>query len=142
MANNPNVLANVIPHQFKQGNQASKGYGRPKGSITLQARVYELLTEQKNGVMAVDAIVMKLRQMAVEGDLRAAQLLFDRGFGPVTQIIQATNDVTTTVTHTIDYSKLSDAALNELRSAIIKSESVRSGDEPETPDELHIVHEA
>ena len=113
-------------HLFQKGNNLSVGKGRPPGTKhmlpDLQTAIARVLAEEKDGYTALDAIVMKLRQMAVNGDIRAAQLLFDRGYGLITQSINQTHEISQTITHQVDYSKLSDATLRELRSAIIRTE--------------------
>lgn len=47
----------------------------------------DVLGEEKGGITAAEAILRKLQQMAASGNLRAAEILLDRGYGkPKTSI--------------------------------------------------------
>jgi hypothetical protein len=58
--------------------------GNPKGRPKLpdlKAAIAKVLADEKDGVNALDAVLMALRQKAVRGDIRAAEVLMDRGYG-------------------------------------------------------------
>lgn len=67
------------------------GAGRPKKLPELNALIADVLGEEKDGISAAEAILKKLRQMATSGNLKAAEMLLDRGYGKP----KATTDVTT-----------------------------------------------
>jgi hypothetical protein len=49
-----------------------------------------VMGDEKNGITAAEAIIMKLRDMATKGDIKAAQLLLDRAYGKAKQDIDIT----------------------------------------------------
>lgn len=62
-------------------------------------------------------ILETLVQLAIKGDVRAAELLLNRAYGKPVETIKATADITTngeSLNKTLDISKLSDQALKEL----------------------------
>lgn len=75
----------IEPHQFKKGNQAAKGKGRPKKLPGLDVMLAEILADEKDGKTAAEAILMAWRSKAVRGDLRAGEMLFERAYGKVKQ---------------------------------------------------------
>lgn len=77
---------NIVPHQFKKG-ESGNPKGRPK-LPKLDELLAEVLGDEKDGITAGQAILMKLRQKALNGDIRAAQLLLDRGYGKAKQTIE------------------------------------------------------
>jgi hypothetical protein len=79
---NPNT-ENLKP--FKKG-QSGNPKGRPK-LPDLSAAIAKVLSEEKDGLTALDAILAALRAKAAKGDVRAAQELLDRGFGKAKQTI-------------------------------------------------------
>ena len=52
-----------------------------------------MLGDEQQGITAAQAILMKLRQKATQGDIRAAEVLLDRAYGKPKQ--QAEIDLTT-----------------------------------------------
>lgn len=74
--------------KLKSGNTI--GTGRPKKLPALDIIMANVLGVEKDGITAVEAIIMKLRQKAAEGDIKAAQLLFDRAYGKAKQDIDIT----------------------------------------------------
>lgn len=87
MNNNP--IPNNKP--FKKG-QSGNPNGRPKKLPELDKLLADVLGEEKDGVTAAEAILKKLRQMAAAGNLRAAEILLDRGYGKPKQMIE--NNIT------------------------------------------------
>ena len=89
MPGNPNPNTdNLKP--FKKG-QSGNPKGRPKLPDLSQA-IAKVLAEEKDGMIALEAILKALRAKAVKGDVRAAQELLDRGFGKSKQSIDHTTD--------------------------------------------------
>jgi hypothetical protein len=79
---NPDI-SNLQP--FKKG-QSGNPKGRPK-MPDLKEAMAAALSEQKDGKTALDAIIAAMRAKAARGDVRAAEFLFDRGYGKATQDI-------------------------------------------------------
>lgn len=69
------------------------GGGRPRKLPELDKLLADVLGEEKDGVTAAEAILKKLRQIATAGsgsaNLRAAEILLDRGYGKAKQVIDA-----------------------------------------------------
>ena len=79
----PNI-ENLKP--FKKGES-----GNPKGRPPmpdLRAAISDLLNEKQGDLTALDAILKALFKRALNGDVRAAQELLDRGFGKSTQLLE------------------------------------------------------
>lgn len=55
--------------------------GRPKKLPDLHVILAEVLGEEKDGKTAAQAILMAMRAKAAKGDTKAAQFLFERGYG-------------------------------------------------------------
>jgi hypothetical protein len=64
--------------------------GRPKKLPELDKLLADVLGEEKDGLTAAEAILKKLRQMATGGNLRAAEILLDRGYGKPRQSVDST----------------------------------------------------
>lgn len=75
--------------KFKKG-QSGNPKGRPK-LPDLKEAIAKILSEEKDGYTALDAILAALRKKAAQGDVRAAQELLDRGFGKAKQINENIN---------------------------------------------------
>lgn len=69
----------------------NNGGGRPKKLPALDEIMANVLGIEKDGITAAEAIIMKLREQAAKGDIRAAQLLFDRAYGKSKQQIDVTS---------------------------------------------------
>lgn len=83
--------ANLIP--FKKGkDERRNNKGQPKKLPELKVLLAEVLGEEKDGITAAKAILMALRVKASKGDIRAAELLLDRGYGKAQQHIDLTTD--------------------------------------------------
>jgi hypothetical protein len=81
---------NVIPHRFKKG-QSGNPKGRPKLPDIREA-LAKVLADEKDGVTALEATLRALRNKAVRGDIRAAEVLLDRAFGKAGQTIDVTTN--------------------------------------------------
>lgn len=89
MANPKGNPQNLTP--FKKGNQAAKGHGRPPILPDLNKLLAKVLGEEKQDMTAAEAILKALLSRATKGDVRAAEILMDRGWGKtITQV-----DITT-----------------------------------------------
>jgi hypothetical protein len=78
----PNPIPNSKP--FKKG-QSGNPNGRPKKLPEIDKLLADVLGEEKDGVSAADAILRKLRAMAAQGNIRAAEILLDRAYGKAKQ---------------------------------------------------------
>lgn len=65
--------------------------GRPKKLPELDKLLADVLGEEKDGRTAAEAILMKLRAMAAAGNIRAAEVLLDRGWGKAKQQVDVTS---------------------------------------------------
>ncbi len=78
--------------------------GRPKKLPKLEALIAEVLSEEKNGVSGIKAIIMAMSAKAINNkDPRAAELILERYYGKVKQVIQTLEPVETP---DIDFTKL------------------------------------
>ena len=68
----------------------NNGGGRPKKLPSIDLIMTNVMGDEKNGISAAEAIIMKLRDMATKGDIKAAQLLLDRAYGKAKQDIDIT----------------------------------------------------
>ena len=66
--------------KFTKG-QSGNPNGRPKKIPELDKLLAEVLGEEKNGLTAAQAILKALLAKAAKGDVRAAEVLFDRAYG-------------------------------------------------------------
>jgi hypothetical protein len=79
---------NIIPHKFKKG-QSGNPKGRPK-LPDLKEAMAKILGEEKDGKIALEAILAGLRAKAVRGDARAAELLLKYTYSqPVQKVEQS-----------------------------------------------------
>jgi hypothetical protein len=81
--------------KLKTGGVHAKG-GRPK-MPDLREAVAAVLADEKDGVTALDAVLKKLRQLAVQGNLKAADMLLDRAYGKPAQTLNTTDEDGNTV---------------------------------------------
>lgn len=80
---------------LKKGNRFKKGQsgnpkGRPPQIPELNMLLAKVLSEQKSDMTAAEAILRSLFQKAIKGDVRAAEVLLERGWGKVTQQMKVT----------------------------------------------------
>jgi len=76
-------------HQFKPG-QSGNPNGRPKKLPRLDDLLSEIMGEEKDGITAAEAILKRLRHMATQGNIKAAEMLLDRSYGKAKQPIEHT----------------------------------------------------
>lgn len=79
----------IQAHKFKKG-QTGNPNGRPKKLPDLKAAISAVLGDEKDGLTALDAILMKLRQQAAQGNIKAMELLLAYGYGKPKQQIEHT----------------------------------------------------
>lgn len=77
--------------KFKKG-QTGNPNGRPKKLPELDKLLADVLGEEKDGITAAEAILKALRAKATKGDIRAAEVLLERGYGKVKQGMDITSD--------------------------------------------------
>lgn len=82
--------------QFKKG-QTGNPNGRPPKLPELDKLMAEILGEEKDGKTAAQAILAALRAKASRGDIRAAEVLLNRGYGLPKQRIENENLGETTI---------------------------------------------
>jgi hypothetical protein len=102
MANNPKHKDNLKP--FPKGNNANP-HGRPKKLPALDLIMANVMGQEKDGITAAEAIIMKLREQAAKGDIKAAQLLLDRAYGKAKQNIDITTQGEKVTVPTIIFTK-------------------------------------
>ena len=93
----------AFPHdgkKFKKGTTGNQN-GRPKKLPELDKLLADVLGEEKDGKTAAEVILMALRLKATKGDIRAAEVLFDRGYGKAKQDVNM--NVTANVPTIIDW---------------------------------------
>ena len=84
---------NPIPGNkpFKKG-QSGNPKGRPKKLPELDKLLAEVLGSESNGTTAAEEILQKLCTLAKKGNLRAAEILLDRGYGKPKQAVDLTGN--------------------------------------------------
>jgi len=78
-----------VEHQFKPG-QSGNPNGRPKKLPRLDDLLSDIMGEEKDGMTAAEAILKRLRQLATQGNLKAAEMLLDRSYGKAKQPVEHT----------------------------------------------------
>lgn len=92
---NKNAGKNGIQTRFKKG-QSGNPNGRKKGpdlGAMIQAQATEIIEDEHGEKRErLEVLIRRLWAFAMEGDLKAVQVLFDRGFGKVTDKIHIEGD--------------------------------------------------
>ena len=78
-----------VEHQFKPG-QSGNPNGRPKKLPRLDDLLSDIMSEEKDGMSAAEAILKRLRVLATQGNLKAAEMLLDRSYGKARQPVELT----------------------------------------------------
>lgn len=83
------------PNPIKGNKPFPKGVsGNPKGRPKLpdiREAMARLLSDEKDGAVALDTMLAALRMKAESGDVRAAEVLLDRAFGKSSQTVDVTS---------------------------------------------------
>lgn len=79
--------------KFKKG-QTGNPKGRPK-LPDINAALAKVLSDEKEGITAAEAILMALRAKASKGDVKAAEYLLNRGYGKPKETLDLNAEVTT-----------------------------------------------
>lgn len=80
--------ANLKP--WKKG-QSGNPKGRPPKLPKLDDLLATVMSEEKDGLTAAEAVLRAMLIKATKGDVRAAEVLLDRAFGKVKQITDITS---------------------------------------------------
>jgi hypothetical protein len=88
MPGGKNNIAPTDGKLFKVGDARINRLGRPK-KMNLDKLLRKVLMGRVNSQAALKGILIKLRDMALAGDIRAAELLLDRAFGKAPQKIES-----------------------------------------------------
>lgn len=72
---------------FKPG-QSGNPNGRPRKLPQLDKLLAEVLGDEKDGKTAAERVLIALQKKAEKGDVRAAEVLLDRGYGKAIQTVQ------------------------------------------------------
>jgi hypothetical protein len=89
----------AFPHdgrKFVKG-QSGNPKRKPHKIPELRELLANVLGDEKDGKSAAEAILMALRNKAIKGDVRAAELLLDRAYGKVKDIDNRPNDLVITI---------------------------------------------
>lgn len=73
--------------RMKKG-ESGNPKGRPKKLPALDALIAEVLSDKQNGMSAAEAILKVMRQKAIKGDLKAAEMLLNRAYGKPKESIE------------------------------------------------------
>lgn len=76
--------------RFKKG-QSGNPKGRPPKLPKLDELLATVMTQERNGVTAAEAVLKALLAKATKGDVRAAELLLDRTFGKLRTDVDVTS---------------------------------------------------
>lgn len=84
-----NPIENLKP--FKKGVDPRRNLkGRPPKLPELDKLLAEVLGEDKDGITAAEAMIKAMRRKAMNGDVRAFEVLFNRAFGKVKEVVEHT----------------------------------------------------
>ena len=78
-----------IEPRWKKGESGNPG-GRPKKLPELSKLMADILGDEKNGLTTAERILKAIEAKALRGDIKAAEMLLDRGYGKPKQT-QETN---------------------------------------------------
>lgn len=78
---------------FKKG-QSGNPKGRPPEFTAIIAKV---LSQEKDGITAAEAILISMRNKAIKGDVKAAEFLINRGYGKQDLNVSLSGNMPTTI---------------------------------------------
>jgi len=87
--NSTMAAKDIEKHKFKKG-QTGNPNGRPKKLPELSKLMADILGDEKNGLTTAERILKAIEAKALRGDIKAAEMLLDRGYGKPKQT-QETN---------------------------------------------------
>ena len=70
----------------------AKNQGRKKSLPALDLLIAEVLSDEQNGMSAAEAILKVMRQKAIKGDLKAAEMLLNRAYGKPKEHMDVTSN--------------------------------------------------
>lgn len=70
----------IEKHAYKKG-QSGNPNGRPKKLPELAKLMADILGDEKNGLSTAERILKAIEAKALRGDIKAAEMLLDRGYG-------------------------------------------------------------
>ena len=76
-------------YKFKNG-QSGNPSGRPKKLPEVDRLLADVLSAETDGITAAEMVIRKLLDMALKGNLRAAEVLLDRAYGKPKQRSEVT----------------------------------------------------
>ena len=91
--NSTMAAKDIEKHKFKKG-QTGNPNGRPKKLPELNKIMADILGDEKNGLTAAERILKAIEAKALRGDIKAAEMLLDRGYGKPKQTTDT--NITTT----------------------------------------------
>lgn len=126
MSENRSAKKQQVGRPFKKG-QSGNPKGRPKGTFSLTTELKKQLAENPS---AKEAIIERVLDMAVDGDLDAVKMVWERTDGRPKQEVAAT-----VVTHTpVDLSKLSDEDLDLIHEKLASATLSPDDDDSDSDD--------
>jgi hypothetical protein len=115
MAGGYKGLTGVEGKPFTKNDKRINRRGRPKRLPELDWLLAELMTEEMNGKMTAEWILISLRRRCFKGDVRACELLLDRSWGKQTTKGEMTLD--------FDLKTMTEEQLTAICDHIFKKES-------------------
>lgn len=91
MAVKKESLENLKKGKKWQKGESGNPNGAPKKIPELEKMLIDIMGEEVNGVPAALIVLRALRKKAANGDVRAIELLLDRSYGKIKQVIEQTN---------------------------------------------------
>ena len=108
----------AFPHDGKKFEKGKSG--NPK----LEVIIDNVLGDEQNNITAMEGVIIALRNKALKGDVRAAELLLNRAYGNAKSYVDLTS-LGEKISGVPDISGLSDETIRELAEKI-KSNSEES----------------
>lgn len=78
--NSTMAAKDIEKHKFKKG-QTGNPNGRPRKLPELSKIMADILGDEKNGLTTAERILKAIEAKALRGDIKAAEMLLDRGYG-------------------------------------------------------------
>jgi hypothetical protein len=95
---------------FTKGDTRINRVGRPKKLLDLDALLIDVLGELVNKTVAMKAVLLALHKEAISGDVQAAEVLLDRGYGKLKQSTGLE----------IDFKKLTEIRIDQIISRLLQ----------------------